>query len=92
MEDGCPDRPALSPDGRRVAYVSGVTGVASVFVVSFDGGDPLQLTNVGLENAPITIGRAPHGFVAPPHAGPPWFDGDILVWESPDGRHEVDLP
>jgi len=85
------DRPALSPDGQRVAYVSGRTGIASIWVVPFDGGDAIQLTNVGLEHRHIP-GHPPAGFVAPPHGGPPSFDGDALVWEAPDGSHQVVLP
>jgi len=92
VADGCPDRVALSHDGDRVAFVSGVTGIASVYLVPFAGGDPVQLTNVGLEDAPITVGRPPAGFVPPPHGGAPWFDGDVLRWVGPDGPHEVALP
>ena len=88
--DGCPDRAAMSGD--RVAFVSGRTGIASLWVVDFGGGDAVQLTNLGLESAPPTPGRAPTGFVAPPHLGPPRFDGRDLVWDAPDGPHRMALP
>ena len=85
------DRPALSPDGRWVVYVSGRTGIASLWVVPFEGGDAIQLTNVGLEDRRAP-GHPPEGFVAPPHEGPPRFEGTRLVWKAPDGNHTVDLP
>ncbi len=85
------DRPAVSPDGQWVAYVSGRTGIASVWIAPFIGGEAVQLTNVGLEDHKVP-GRPPEGFVAPPHGGPPRFDGEALVWDAPDGAHRVELP
>jgi hypothetical protein len=85
------DRPAISPDGERVAFVSGRTGVASIWLVPFAGGEAMQLTNVALEDRRVP-GQPPDGFVAPPHQGPPRFDGDALVWDAPDGHHRVVLP
>lgn len=81
-----PDRVALAPDGSTVAYVSGHTGWASLWVVPVDGGAPRQLTNAGLARRK---GGPPEGFVPPPHLDAPWFDGDLLVWDAPDGRHSV---
>lgn len=77
-----PDRAALSPDGTVVAYVSGVSGVASVWTVPFAGGAPLQRTNVGLARP---RGGPPPGFVDPPLDGAPWFVGDELRWTVPGG-------
>jgi len=85
------DRPALSPSGEWVAFVSGRTGIASLWLVPFAGGDAVQLTNRGLESRWIP-GQAPAGFVPPPHEGPPRFDGDRLVWRSPAGEHSLELP
>ncbi len=85
------DRPAISPDGERVAFVSGRTGVASIWLVPFAGGDAVQLTNAGLEDNRVP-GQPPTNFVAPPHQGPPRFDGGALVWDAPDGSHRVVLP
>jgi serine/threonine protein kinase/Tol biopolymer transport system component len=38
------DHPALSPDGRTIAFTSPVEGYDQVFVILTSGGDPLQLT------------------------------------------------
>lgn len=96
------DRPALSPDGEQVAFVSGRSGIASLWLVPFDGGEPIQLTNRGLTSPAVSPahldgpvhppGQPPAGFVPPPHSGPPRFDGDRLVWDAPDGPQEVALP
>ena len=37
--------PALSPDGRQIAYVSNETGNPDIWVVDVAGGTPLRLTN-----------------------------------------------
>ncbi len=37
-------QPAWSPDGRQLAFVRAVDGKAQVFLLSFDGGEPVQLT------------------------------------------------
>ncbi|MES2644068.1 MAG: hypothetical protein V4850_31570 [Myxococcota bacterium] len=76
---GSEDRPVLSPDGRRLAFVSGRTGLASWWVVTLSEAHGLpipedasrQITNVG-----VTRGRpgvAPTGFVPPP-------DGTTYAW------------
>lgn len=81
-----PDRPAISPDGETIAFVSGVTGVASVWVTPFEGGvDPTQLTNVGLHLVKRDPAHPPAGFVPPPIDGSLTFDGDELSWTTPDG-------
>jgi hypothetical protein len=86
---GTPDRVAISPDGRRVAYVAAAGGIAAVWIAPFDGGEPVQLTNLGVrEDGP----GEPEGFVPVPHREPPRFAGDRLVWESADGEHQVVLP
>ncbi len=92
VSDGSPDRVAITADGRWVAYVSGQTGIASVWVVPFDGGEPVQLTNVGLEALPRTPGAPPEGFIPPPHEGPLVIDGEWITWSSPEGEHAVRLP
>ena len=43
-EVGLEESPALSPDGRSVAYVARVNGVRQVWVRLLSGGAPLQLT------------------------------------------------
>lgn len=80
---GRPDRISLSPDGATVAFVWGITGIAGVWTVPAAGDTPpSQLTNIGLEDAPRRPGEAPEGFVPPPDAGPPRFEGDDLVWTA----------
>lgn len=91
--EGTPDRPALSPDGETVVFVSGSTGLASLWAMPFQGGAPVQLTNQGLASAPRAPGQPPEGFVAPPHRGPPEVGEDGVVrWEAPDGSHALRLP
>ena len=90
--EGCPDRAVLDGAGRRIVFASGRTGIAALYLADFDGGEARQLTNVGLETAPLTPGSPPPGFIAPPHLGPPTFDGDFLHWLSPDGPQRIRLP
>jgi hypothetical protein len=82
-----PDRPAISPDGQTIAFVTGVSGVASVWIMPFAGGEnPTQLTNVGVEVGKRAPGAPPAGFVPPPVAADGLeFAGDWLGWEGPDG-------
>jgi dipeptidyl aminopeptidase/acylaminoacyl peptidase len=88
-DEGTPDLVSISPDGRLVAFVAGAGGIASVFVVPFDGGAPVQLTNVGLRRE----GEGPPpAFVPIPLRDPPRFEGDRLVWTARDGAHEAVLP
>jgi dipeptidyl aminopeptidase/acylaminoacyl peptidase len=44
--------PQYSPDGRRVAFVSHISGVGEIWVCDKDGASPLQLTTAGW---PITV-------------------------------------
>jgi hypothetical protein len=90
VADGGPDRVAISPSGEQVAWVdAGPEGFASVFSLAIDGGARVQLTNVGVVRTP---GRAPEGFVPPPHDAPPRFEGGALAWRSEAGEHSVVLP
>ncbi|MBS1918046.1 MAG: S9 family peptidase [Bacteroidetes bacterium] len=38
-------QPAWSPDGKKLAFVRAVDGKPQVFLLSFDGGEPIQLTH-----------------------------------------------
>ncbi len=87
-DGGMPDRPALSADGRRVAYVSAVTGLASLWVVGVDGAGPRQLTNAGIERDK-SLGR-PDGWVPPPMDRSLAWEGDALTWTAPDGAHRLE--
>lgn len=84
------DRAAISPDGTQIAWVDVETGLASVWVGSFDGQERTQLTNQGVVSA--GTGSPPPGFVPPPHQGPLSFSQDALTWNSPDGTQTVELP
>lgn len=85
VAQGNPDRVAMDPTGEVVAYVSGATGLASVYIVPFQGGESVQLTNVDLRPG---AGRPP-GFVPPPHDHSLRFDGPWLRWDSPEGPQQV---
>ncbi|MFM2247384.1 MAG: hypothetical protein RL071_3458 [Pseudomonadota bacterium] len=89
VTEGAPDRVAISADGAWVAWVSGATGIASVWAMPFDGGPAVQLTNRDLVRV---IGEEPVGFVPPPHTAPLQIEGDRVRWTSPAGPHEVPLP
>lgn len=92
VTEGAPDRVAMSPDGRWVVYVSGATGIASVWAAPFDGGAAVQLTNVGVEKQLREPGQPPEGFVPPPWQDPPRVEDGRVRWTSEDGEHEVALP
>lgn len=96
--DGSEDRPLLSPDARRLAFVSGRTGIASWWVVSLDGALPippeagLQLSNIGVEQAPRSPGHPPVGFVPVPDGTPmSWID-DRISWEAQGEAHSLVVP
>jgi hypothetical protein len=77
-----PDRPALSPDGQWVAFVYAPAGLASLGLLPFEGGEPRQLTNVGLELHKRRPGEPPLGFVPVPADDSLRFEGDRLVWST----------
>lgn len=81
---GAEDRPVFSPDGARVAFFSGRTGWASLWVLDLEGGEPRQLTNVGIEDQPRIVGQAPVGFVPPAQEHLAWT-GEGIRWMA-DGR------
>lgn len=76
-----PDRLATAQG--HLAFVSSITGLASVWVVPLDGSsEPRQLTNVALR-------KDRSDFVAPP-AHPPRFRGAFLLWrDGAGGMHRV---
>ena len=80
-------RPALSDDGRLLAFVSGRSGLASVWLVRLSTGELTQVTNVGVTRVP---GRAPEGFADPP-PGPPTVTADAVSWTDRGGA-EVRIP
>ena len=76
-----PDRLATAQG--HLAFVSSLTGLASVWIVPLDGSSaPRQLTNVGLR-------KDRSDFVAPP-AEAPTFRGAFLLWRDGAGAmHRV---
>lgn len=93
---GSEDRPVVSPDGRRLAFVSGRTGIASWWVVSLDGALPaeagVQLTNVGVESKPRSPGHPPEGFVPVPDGTTYGWTDAGLTWESRGQPYTVAVP
>lgn len=89
---GMPDRPAISPDGRTVAFVwAGPTGgVAGIWSVPFAGGKPERLTNHDVRHSK-DHGWPPPDFTPLPSEGAPWFEGSTLHWNAEDGAHSVEV-
>lgn len=86
------DRAVLSPDGRWVAFVYAPDGLAAIGVVPFEGGAPIQLTNVGVAGRKHAPDVAPEGFVPLPADDSLAFVGDGLAWDTVAGRMSVALP
>jgi hypothetical protein len=78
--------PSISPDGKTVVFVSGRTTVASFYVTTVDGGEPKQLTNIGLESH-MLFGGPPKGFVPPPVSSHhmEWVSEDVLRYNAGGG-------
>lgn len=88
---GTEDRPVFSPDGRRLAFVSGRTGIASWWVLDLADpqGSARQLTNVGLEHVARPPGGPPPGWVPVPDGlDYAWTDAG-LEWSARGARHGV---
>jgi hypothetical protein len=85
--EGVDDRPSVSPDEKTVVFVSGRTGVASLWLTTLDGAEPVQLTNRGLESGVAREGP-PEGFVPPPVMadGLEWVSKDVVRYDAGDGE------
>jgi hypothetical protein len=79
--------PSISPDGRTVVFVSGRTTVASFYVTTVEGGEPKQLTNVGMDST-LLFGGPPKGFVPPPVSSHhmEWVSDDVLRYNAGGGE------
>lgn len=87
---GSEDRPVFSPDGRRLAFVSGRTGIAAWWVIDLaTPNEGRQLTNVGLEDLAHTMGEPPPGFVPVPDGLTYSWTDDGLVWVAEGVRFRV---
>jgi hypothetical protein len=84
LTDG--DRPALSPDGRTVIFVSARTGVAGLYRTTIDGDEPVQITNANIEMGLERDGD-PEGFVPPPVNGSriAWVDAKTVRYDAGGG-------
>jgi len=73
------EKPVISPDGRRLAFVSDRDGADNLWIVDLEGGRPVALTHE--RRAEVQI------------SGPSWSpDGDFLVYASNKGRsNSLDL-
>ena len=87
---GVDDRPVWSPDGRKILFVSGRTGIASLWVMGRDGSGMTQVTNKGIRGG---IGRAPEGFVPVPLSTKTivWEGGEKVTYAAGDGHWRVDF-
>lgn len=89
---GSEDRPVVSPDGARVALISGTTGIASWWVIDLGTGEARQLTNVGVEQAPRQPGHPPAGFVPVPEGTQYAWEAAGLSWVAAGERHALAAP
>lgn len=85
--EGVDDRPSVSPDEKTVVFVSGRTGVASLWVTTLDGAEPKQLTNKDLLVGEERTGP-PEGFVPPPVMADriEWVSADEIRYDAGDAE------
>ena len=85
--EGVDDRPSVSPDQKTVVFVSGRTGVASLWRTTLDGAPPVQLTNQH-----VTVGEErtgpPESFVPPPVMAEriEWVSDDVVRYDAGGGE------
>jgi TolB protein len=81
--------PVFTPDNRSVVFVSGRSGLASLWRLDLSGGEPVQLTNRGL----TPNGRRPGGYVPPPveRASLRFASDGTLEYEAEGHTQRVDV-
>lgn len=84
--DGVDDRPSVSPDGKTIVFVSGRTGVASLWRTTTDGAEPVQVTNSHIE-AGVERNGDPEGFIPTPILVDriEWVSADVVRYDAGDG-------
>lgn len=90
---GVDDRPSVSSDGVTVVFVSGRSGIASLWRTTIDGAPAVQLTNAAIVAGLERVG-APEGFVPPPVSADrlEWISADVVRYDAGDGElWEVDV-
>lgn len=87
---GSEDRAVFSADGRRLAFVSGKTGVAALYVIDIAKGEAsaVQVTNVGIS---LPLGNKL--FVPPPESNTSVrWQGNELTWTSAGTEYHAQIP
>lgn len=86
--EGVDDRPSVAPDGKTVLFVSGRTGIASLWRTTVDGSAPVQLTNAHIEAGVERTGE-PEGFIPPPIRIDrlEWVSADVVRYDAGDGEY-----
>lgn len=91
--DGVDDRASISSDGVTVVFVSGRSGISSLWRTTIDGAPAVQLTNTAIV-ASLEREGAPEGFVPPPLSVDrvEWVSADVVRYDAGDGElWEVDV-
>lgn len=85
--EGVDDRASVSSDGVTVVFVSGRSGIASLWRTTVAGAAPVQLTNAAIV-AGVEREGAPEGFVPPPVSADrlEWLSADVVRYDAGDGE------
>jgi eukaryotic-like serine/threonine-protein kinase len=80
--------PAVSPDGRRMAFVSDRSGDWQVWVADADGSGASKLTSMGFRSIPGSLSWSPDG-ASIAFMGDPEGRGDVFVVPASGGRPRI---
>jgi TolB protein len=85
--EGVDDRASVSSDGVTVVFVSGRSGIASLWRTTLEGAAPVQLTNAAI-TAGVEREGEPEGFVPPPVSADrlEWVSADVVRYDAGDGE------